>query len=210
MGGDYFLGQLLTLIDPEDVLFDTLPPHWKDEFHPSVRRGIEITFGKVLSCHEHTDHNPLGLLSFLLASILHHSDWLFQEMGKHPGHLFYSIPVLNDPVLLRELKEQLTMEKTDTVPSAMGIPPHVSHAKAITKVFNICMSNKDALDDFKAELKIAVAEETETCFRFLYSRVCLWSIVVNSANIDPAKIRRANPAAGRFARGQKTTISTLP
>lgn len=50
------------------------------------------------------------------------------------------------------------MEKTDTVPSATGIPPHVSHAKAITKVFNICMSNKDALDDFKAELKMAVAD----------------------------------------------------
>lgn len=95
MGGDYYLGRLLTLIDPEDDHFDTLPPHWKDEFHPSVRRGIEITFGKVLSCHEHTDHNPLGLLAFLLASIVHHSDWLFQEMGKHPGHHFYSIPVLN-------------------------------------------------------------------------------------------------------------------
>ena len=49
MGGDYYLGRLLMLIDPEDVLFDTLPPHWKDEFHPSVRRGIEITFGKVLT-----------------------------------------------------------------------------------------------------------------------------------------------------------------
>lgn len=82
-------------------------------------------------------------------------------MGKHPGHLFYSIPVLNDPVLLRELKEQLTMEKTDTVPSATGIPPHVSHAKAITKVFNICMSNKDALNDFKAELKTAVADAVD-------------------------------------------------
>ena len=53
------------------------------------------------------------------------------------------------------------MEKTDTVPSATGIPPHVSHAKAITKVFNICMSNKDALDDFKAELKTAVADAVD-------------------------------------------------
>jgi hypothetical protein len=112
MGGDYYLGRLLSLIDPEDNLFDTLPPHWKDEFYPTILRGIEITFGKVLSCHENTDHNPLGLLSFLLASIVHHSDWLFQEMGTHPGHLFYSIPVLNDPVLLRELKEQLTLEQT--------------------------------------------------------------------------------------------------
>jgi hypothetical protein len=100
MGGDYYLGRLLTLIDPEDDLVDTLPPHLKDKLHPSVMRGIEITFGKVFSCHKHTDHNPLGLLSFLLASIVHPSDWLFHEMGKHQGHLFYSIPVLNDSVLL--------------------------------------------------------------------------------------------------------------
>jgi hypothetical protein len=165
MGGDYYLGRLLTLIDPEDDHFDTLPPHWKDEFHPSVRRGIKITFGKVLSCHEHTDHNPLGLLAFLLASIVHHSDWLFQEMGKHPGHHFYSIPVLNDHVLLKELKEQLTLEQTDTVPAATGIPPHVSHARAISKVFNICMSNKDALDNFKADLKTAVADAVDAKVR---------------------------------------------
>jgi hypothetical protein len=35
-------------------------------------------------------------------------------------------------------------------------------------------------------------------------RVCLWSIVVNSENSDPAKNNQADlPAAGRFARGQK-------
>jgi hypothetical protein len=108
MGGDYYLGRLLTLIDPEENLFDSLPPHWKDGFQPTVQRGIDITFGKVLSCHESTDHNPLGLLSFLRALIVHHSDWLFQEMGNHPTYLFYSIPVFNDPVLFRELKEPYT------------------------------------------------------------------------------------------------------
>ncbi len=43
----------------------------------------------------------------------------------------------------------------------MGIPPHVSHARAITKVFNICMSNKDALNDFKADSKTAVADAVD-------------------------------------------------
>jgi hypothetical protein len=137
MGGDYYLGRLLTLIDPEDDLFDTLPSHWKDKFHPTVRRSTEITFGKVLSCHENTHHNPLGLQSFLLASIVHHSDWLFQEMGKHLGHLFYSITVLKDPVLLRELKEQLTLEQKETVLIATGIPPCVSHTRAITKLLHL-------------------------------------------------------------------------
>ncbi len=43
----------------------------------------------------------------------------------------------------------------------MGILTHVSHARAITKVFNICMSNKDALDDFKADLKMAVVDAVD-------------------------------------------------
>jgi hypothetical protein len=41
-------------------------------------------------------------------------------------------------------------------------------------------------------------------------RVCLWSIVVNSENSDPAKNKRANlPAAGKFARGQKKKIPLI-
>ena len=31
-------------------------------------------------------------------------------------------------------------------------------------------------------LTLLESSETETCFRFLYSSVCLWSIVINSAN----------------------------
>jgi hypothetical protein len=41
-------------------------------------------------------------------------------------------------------------------------------------------------------------------------RVCLWSIVVNSENSDPAKNKRVNlPAAGKFTRGQKKKIPVL-
>jgi hypothetical protein len=86
-------------------------------------------------------------------------------MGKHPGHPFYSISVLNDHGLLKELKEQLTLEKTDTVPAATSIPPHVSHARAILKVFHICMSNKDALENFKADLTTAVADAVDAKYK---------------------------------------------
>jgi hypothetical protein len=41
-------------------------------------------------------------------------------------------------------------------------------------------------------------------------RVCLWSIVVNSENSDPAKNKRADlPAAGKFTRGQKKKIPSV-
>jgi hypothetical protein len=34
--------------------------------------------------------------------MVHHFDWLFQEMGKHPGNPFANIPILNEPDLLKE------------------------------------------------------------------------------------------------------------
>ena len=158
MGGDYYLGRLLTLIDPEDEMFATLPPHWKDEMHPAVRRGIEITFGKLLTCHVNTDHNPIGVLSFLLASMVHHSDFLYEEIHKHAAHPFLNIPLLNDANLLMELKEQVTLEPTDTVKFATGVPPHVTHSKAIKEVLCVSIANSNRLDKFAADLKEAVSE----------------------------------------------------
>ena len=158
MGGDYYLGRLLTLIDPEDEMFATLPPHWKDETHPTIRKAIEITFGKVFTCHVDSDHNPIGVLSFLLASMVHHSNFLYNEISKHAAHPFLNIPLLNDANLLEELKELVTLEPTYTVKFATGVPPHVSHMKAIKQVLNVSLAIENRSDLFAADLKVAVAE----------------------------------------------------
>ncbi|KAK1746052.1 hypothetical protein QTG54_002659 [Skeletonema marinoi] len=162
MGGDYYLGRLLTLIAPEDELFDSLPPHWVDEEHPTVREGIEITFGKVVSSHENGEHNPIGVLSFLLASMVHHSDWLLEQMAARPDHPFSNIPILNKPELLKELKdEHLTLKPTVAVKAATGIPPFVAQNRLLRKVLDICVLNHEALGEFKSDLTEAVAEAVD-------------------------------------------------
>jgi hypothetical protein len=42
--GDHYLGQLLSLKDPNSVDFDTPCPHWKDPSHPVVMQALELTF----------------------------------------------------------------------------------------------------------------------------------------------------------------------
>jgi len=80
MGGDQYLGWILALLDPSKETFSILPPHWKDQTHPAVLRGMKLCFGGVLEAHSSTSHDPSGLLSLLLALMVYHSDWLLQCM----------------------------------------------------------------------------------------------------------------------------------
>jgi hypothetical protein len=74
-GGDYYLGQLLSLKDPMAATFKTPCPHWKDPNDPRIREALKLTFGKVLLEHEDSEHDPTGFLSLLLASMVFHCYW---------------------------------------------------------------------------------------------------------------------------------------
>ena len=67
-GGNYYLGQLLSLKDPNTVEFSFPCPQWKDTNAPIVFEAIQLTFGKVLLAHGETlhDHDPFGILSDFL------------------------------------------------------------------------------------------------------------------------------------------------
>jgi hypothetical protein len=81
-GGDHYLGQLLSLKDPNSIDVNTPCPHWKDPAHPTVLEALELTFGKVFTEHSATSHNPQGVLSLLLASMVHHSSWMLGVIEK--------------------------------------------------------------------------------------------------------------------------------
>ena len=129
LGGDQYLGRILALLDPNDTSFSILPPHWIDPAHPSVIHGIRVCFGDVVTVHSGTNHDPSGLLLLLLASMVHHSDWLIGICSRYPSHPFHSLPLLNDNQLLTELKRLVTLEPNNHVPIATGVPPHVSHSR---------------------------------------------------------------------------------
>ena len=162
MGGDYYLGRLLTLIPPEDKLFDSLPPHWKDQEHPTVAEALKLTFGKALTSHQGTANDPTGVLGFLLASMVHHSNWLLEQVEKDPKHPFSNIPLLHRPDLLKELKEKhLTLEPTDEMKAPSGVPPFVRHNRLLDICHQLLVLNAEALIKFREDIKDAVADAVD-------------------------------------------------
>jgi hypothetical protein len=96
-GGDYYLGQLLSLKDAMSPQFATPCPHWIDPTDEHVMEAMRLTFGKVLVEHENSDHDQYGFLSLLLASMVHHSDWMLQ-ICSDTTHPFNQIPLLSSPL----------------------------------------------------------------------------------------------------------------
>ena len=157
-GGDYYLGQLLTLKDPMTAEFNTPCPHWKEPDDPLVLEGIHVTFGKILLSHEDTDHDPQGILSLLLASVVYHSDWILKICQENPSHAFNSIPLLSSPLLIELKKNCLTMDLNKHVPIMTGIPPHVEHLCHIKELKDVSVSLKEDIMEFRQCLEESVAE----------------------------------------------------
>lgn len=161
LGGDQYLGRILALLNPNNESFSILPPHWTDPAHPTVIRGIRICFGNVVTAHCGTNHDPSGLLSLLLASMVHHSDWLIGMCSKYPSHPFHSLLLINDNELLMELRSLVTLESNSHVPMATGVPPHVSHTQAIKEVHRVCTETKEEVAQFKEDLKRAISDAVD-------------------------------------------------
>jgi hypothetical protein len=157
-GGDYYLGQLLSLKDPNSVEFALPCPHWKDPNAPVVLEAIQSTFGKVLLFHGETEHDPKGVLSLLLASMCHHSSWMLGVCQKHPGHPFSKIPLLSSPLLQELVSEHLTLELNEHVPVVTGIPPHVEHMCKLEELKEYCIEIKTAVNTFNKTIRDSVAE----------------------------------------------------
>ena len=154
--GDHFLGQLLSLKNPNSLDFDTPCPHWKDSNHPVVLEVLQLSFGKILLAHGDTNHDPQGVLSLLMASMVHHSSWMLGVLEKSPSHDFGKLALLNSP-LLQELKvNHLTMELNEHVPFVTGIPPHVAHMRKLDDVHDTCFDIKDAVVEFGNSIKETV------------------------------------------------------
>ena len=95
---DYYLGQLLSLKDPNSLEFDTPCPHWKNPNAPIVLAALYLKFGWIYKAHGDSSHDPHGVLSILLASIVHHSDWMLGFLDKDPSHPFSHVPILSSPL----------------------------------------------------------------------------------------------------------------
>jgi ABC-type methionine transport system ATPase subunit len=98
----------------------------------------------------------------LLASLVHHSAWIKSICSQYPDHPFHSIPLLNEPKLIQELlDEHLTLERSDLVPIATGVPPSVKHSKLIKKVLEVCERTDAKVDTFMEHLNESVADAVD-------------------------------------------------
>ena len=161
MGGDQYLGRILALLDPNETTFAILPPHWINPIDSLVLKGIAVNFGKIATAHCDTNHDPSGLLSLLLASIVYHSNWLKSICAKYPSHPFHLIPILNDNELLLELKKLVTLEPNDHVPMATGIPAHVSHNKKLDQIMAKCDATHDMVSGFKDDIRTHIFQAVD-------------------------------------------------
>ena len=95
-------------------------------------------FGEIEARHATSTHDPAGLLSLLLASLVYHSTCLCTIATKYPRHQFMFLAILNEPELLDSLKDHVTLEPNDNVPYATGVLPHVDHVQALANFLEAC------------------------------------------------------------------------
>eukprot|EP00804_Cyclotella_cryptica_P019646 CCRYP_013975-RA/>CCRYP_013975-RA protein AED:0.36 eAED:0.44 QI:0/0/0/1/0/0/2/0/151 len=82
--------------------------------------------------------------------------------SKFPDHPFHSITILNEPDLLKDLKDNhLTTDPSDHVPIATGVPPSVKHSQAIDQVLNVCKSTDAKIDSFMDRIYQAVSDAVD-------------------------------------------------
>ena len=135
--GDNYLGRCLCGLDPNCTTFSVLPPHWTVENpvdDPDIGNALRLMYGVILVEHP----SCIGVLLRVLASVVYASDWLLEMSGKHQGHPFSAIPLLQDPQLLLRLKAKVTIEPTVFMSKSTGVPPHVKQLNLITNLLELC------------------------------------------------------------------------
>ena len=89
--GDHFLGRVLAGLDPNKLEFASLPPHFMTEFDPmedpDISEAMHLMYGPILEQWGGNEEvEPTGLLLFVLALVIYHSEWLQNWVTVQPGH----------------------------------------------------------------------------------------------------------------------------
>jgi hypothetical protein len=137
--GDAYLGRCLCGLDPNHSTFSILPPHWTVD-NPvedaDIGEALQLMYGVIIERHP----SSIAVLVRVLASVTYASNWLLETSGLHRGHPFAAIPLLQNPELLRRMKEKVTIEPTPTMSKATGVPPHVMQLNLMTSLLELCQT----------------------------------------------------------------------
>ena len=158
--GDSYLGRLLCGLDPNTSDFSVLPPHWIVESpldDSDINEALQLMYGTILQKHP----TRIGLLVWLLASVVYHANWLIEVSSKTLGHPFSVLPILQNPLLLARLKEKVTLEKTASMSKATGVPPHVEQLNLMTSLLKLCQTTLERVKDQEATVRQSIFDAME-------------------------------------------------
>ena len=137
--GDAYLGRCLCGLDPNQSTFSVLPPHWTVDSpveDADIGEGLHLMYGVIIEEHP----TSIAVLVRVLASVTCASDWLLETSARHCGHPFAAIPLLQNQHLLLRLKVKVTIEPTELMAKATGVPPHVMQMNLMTSLLQLCQT----------------------------------------------------------------------
>jgi len=129
-----------------------------------VKQALQIRFGCIIDLYEERQIGGIvGVLLYFLASVVHHMDAFVKPViEKQPNHPFSAIPLLQYPGLLQRLQKFVTLDRTDNMPQATGIPPHIDHSQKLSeillKVTQITSMMMHQTEEIKASVVQAIEE----------------------------------------------------
>lgn len=134
--GDAYLGRCLSGIDPDDDdRFPTLPPHFtEDAENEHIKEAMQLCFGSIIAAWS-GKCAITGVLMLFLASMVHHHSFLAGQIAEDAQHPFQSIPLMQRPELLAELKKLVTLEPIGDVKKATGVPYRIKQMRALKGMF---------------------------------------------------------------------------
>ena len=160
--GDYYLGRTLACLDPDSETFGVLPPHFTaGTENPHINEAMRLCFGPIIDTWCGTCAIE-GVLLLFLASMVWHSEWLLEWIAKDSSHPFQLIPILQHLELLEELKKLVTIEPTERMKVATGVPRFTKLLKKVNKMGEVGEKTLEKMEEMSNRLPEMVKDAINT------------------------------------------------
>ncbi len=123
-------------MDPDDADFGMLSPHFKEgRENKHISEAMQLCFGPFIDMWAEKCTIE-SLLHLFLASMVWNSNFLVSFMSESKGNPFQNIFILQNPALLRELKQLVTCEPCNGITVSSGVPRHIKNLKLFYEILH--------------------------------------------------------------------------
>ena len=124
--GDMYVGRTVCGLPITHAEFAILPPHFK------IRN--ELTIETIKECFPGLPSNMTLVAEFSVASVVYHSDYLFNKLPKN--HLLFSTSLFSNWTRLQTLKQavQCHLPRANDPFKPTGVPPHILQLNKLKEI----------------------------------------------------------------------------